>query len=245
MSILFKKSIRSLLDYYGFGCRDSFSSSITTTVCSRVWWLHRCNEREEKKIVGPCHAKRSLKALVLVIPKEGWVPTLFLVWHFLFLVWQWLRSFPHDATHIPKSHGFTTVKLTVMCSSISHPANSLVGNYECNSSYLRSDGGIAVIKNSWFKRTCGNLYNWFMTDLSYAFVYKNRYEGNSTYLRSSPPVQLKLIDDRLCRNWALHLFLKGASGGPRHCIWTPDCPLKLSCYPALNQTKSIHTVKHR
>ncbi len=22
--------------------------------------------------------------------------------------------------------------------------------------------------------------------------------------------------------------IKGASGGPRHCIWTPDCPLKLS-----------------
>ncbi len=32
---------------------------------------------------------------------------------------------------------------------------------------------------------------------------------------------------------------KGASGGPRHCIRTPDCPLKLSCYPALNPTKSI------
>ncbi len=24
--------------------------------------------------------------------------------------------------------------------------------------------------------------------------------------------------------------VKGTSGGPRHCIWTPDCPLKLSCY---------------
>ena len=31
----------------------------------------------------------------------------------------------------------------------------------------------------------------------------------------------------------------------RHCIWTPDCPLKLSCYRALNPTKRIHTVKHR
>ncbi len=33
-----------------------------------------------------------------------------------------------------------------------------------------------------------------------------------------------------------HKFLlsfKGKSGGPRHCIWTPDCPLKLSCYLAL------------
>ncbi len=36
--------------------------------------------------------------------------------------------------------------------------------------------------------------------------------------------------------------LKGASGGPRHCISTPDCPLKLSCYPALNPTKSIHNL---
>ncbi len=39
--------------------------------------------------------------------------------------------------------------------------------------------------------------------------------------------------------------LKGTSGGTRHCIWTPDCPLKLSCYPALDPTKRIHIVKHR
>ncbi len=27
--------------------------------------------------------------------------------------------------------------------------------------------------------------------------------------------------------------LKGTYGGPSHCIRTPDCPLKLSHYPAL------------
>ncbi len=28
--------------------------------------------------------------------------------------------------------------------------------------------------------------------------------------------------------------IKGTSWGPRHCIWTPNCPLKLSHYPALD-----------
>ncbi len=34
--------------------------------------------------------------------------------------------------------------------------------------------------------------------------------------------------------------LKGTSGGPRHCIWTPDCLLKLSCYLALDPPEGIH-----
>ncbi len=33
--------------------------------------------------------------------------------------------------------------------------------------------------------------------------------------------------------------IKGTSVGPRHCIWTPDCPLKLSYYPALDPTKMV------
>ena len=40
-------------------------------------------------------------------------------------------------------------------------------------------------------------------------------------------------------------LLKGTSGGPRHCISTPTCPLKLSCYLELDPTKNIHIVKHR
>ena len=39
--------------------------------------------------------------------------------------------------------------------------------------------------------------------------------------------------------------LKGTSGGPRHCIWTPDCPLKLYCYLALDPPQGIHIVKSR
>ncbi len=31
-----------------------------------------------------------------------------------------------------------------------------------------------------------------------------------------------------------HSCIKGTSGEPRHCIWTPDCPLKLFHYPALD-----------
>ncbi len=35
---------------------------------------------------------------------------------------------------------------------------------------------------------------------------------------------------------------KGTSGGLRHCIWTPDCPLKFSCYLALDRPTGIHIV---
>ncbi len=36
--------------------------------------------------------------------------------------------------------------------------------------------------------------------------------------------------------------VKWTSGGPRHCFWTPDCPLKLSCYLGLGPPKGIHIV---
>ncbi len=39
--------------------------------------------------------------------------------------------------------------------------------------------------------------------------------------------------------------IKGTSGGPRHCIWTPDCPLKLSSDVAVDPIKGIHIVKDR
>ncbi len=36
---------------------------------------------------------------------------------------------------------------------------------------------------------------------------------------------------------AFYILFKGTSGGPRHCIWTPAGPLKLSCYLALDPPK--------
>ncbi len=42
----------------------------------------------------------------------------------------------------------------------------------------------------------------------------------------------------------INSHLKGTSGGPRHCIWTPDCPLKLYCYLALDTPQGIHIVKN-
>ena len=42
-----------------------------------------------------------------------------------------------------------------------------------------------------------------------------------------------------CPGWHT---LKGTSGGPRHCIWTPECSLTLSCYLAPDPTKSMNIV---
>ncbi len=40
-----------------------------------------------------------------------------------------------------------------------------------------------------------------------------------------------------------NLHFKGTSGGPRHCIWGPDCPLRLSRYLALDRPTGIYIVK--
>ncbi len=50
-------------------------------------------------------------------------------------------------------------------------------------------------------------------------------------------IRFVVTKDTITRLLTVKMFIliqwtsfKGTSGGPIHCIWTPDCPLELSCY---------------
>ena len=72
-----------------------------------------------------------------------------------------------------------------------------MGNYEGNSSSLRRNFckqmhmvELLSPRTHGLKGNTSITPNWCMTVLPCEFVYKNFYEGNSSYLCSSPPVQV-------------------------------------------------------
>ena len=71
-----------------------------------------------------------------------------------------------------------------------------------------------------------SLRSHFITSIAVVFSAWQRWESEKL-------LTLAMVTSLVVRN----RYLKGTSGGPRHCIWTPDCPLKLSCYPALDPGK--------
>ncbi len=75
----------------------------------------------------------------------------------------------------------------------------------------------------------------------YTRLYTAREQHNHLYKHRAVAFPIACVHPRYSR----FQLLKGTSGGPRHCIWTPDCPLKLSCYLALDPPKGIHIVKSR